>query len=89
MPTQVVSEVVLALGKKQRVNSIGQARGLASVVVKAGNFKNVSNSAMINRLIDLAIIPEHIGHQSGIYRRGPKPYSAARLLRGMLRRHGL
>jgi Zn-dependent peptidase ImmA (M78 family) len=89
MPSQAILEAVQALDTKPRVVTMGQARGLAAKVVKESRFDNVSNSAMMNRLIDLSIIPEHIGYQTGVYRRGRKTHSFARLVRGLLCRLGL
>ena len=47
--------------------TIGQAQGLASNVIKEGKFDNVSNPAMVNRLVDLGIISNSIGYQAGVY----------------------
>ena len=70
MPSDVVLEAVHVISPKPKVNSIGQARGLASKLINEGQFSNVSNSAMINRLIDLKLVPEFVGYQNGQFRKG-------------------
>jgi len=64
------STLVLAAVKRQRtyrrIRSIGQARGLASALISREGFENVSNTAMVNRLIDLGIVPSSLGYQDGV-----------------------
>ena len=67
MPSEAVQKVISNVKSKRRVATIGQARGLASNVIKEGKFDNVSNTAMVNRLIDLGIISNSIGYQAGVY----------------------
>ena len=67
MPSEAVQKVIGNVKSKRRVATIGQARGLASNVIKEGKFDNVSNTAMVNRLIDLGIISNSIGYQAGVY----------------------
>ena len=38
----------------------------ASKIIKEGELNNVSNTAMVNRLIDLKVISDYIGYQKGI-----------------------
>ena len=49
MPNEVVRSAIVPIGPKTQVFTIGQARGLASRMVKEFGFDNVSNTAMINR----------------------------------------
>ena len=67
MPSEAVQKVIGNVKSKRRVASIRQARGLASKVIKEGKFDNVSNTAMVNRLIDLQIISNSIGYEAGVY----------------------
>ena len=67
MPSEAVQSVIGNIKSKRRVATIGQARGLASNVIKEGKFDNVSNTAMVNRLIDLGIISNSIGYEAGVY----------------------
>ena len=62
MPAEAVQKVIGNVKSKRRVATIGQTRGLASNVIKEGKFDNVSNTAMVNRLIDLGIISNSIGY---------------------------
>ena len=67
MPAEAVQKVIRNINSKRRVTTIRQARGLASNVIKEGKFDNVSNTAMVNRLIDLQIISNSIGYEAGVY----------------------
>ena len=67
MPSEAVQKVIGNVKSKRRVATIGQARGLASNVIKEGKFDNVSNTAMVNRLIDLGIISNSIGYPDSVY----------------------
>ena len=69
MPSQAIHNAIQFIDEKSKIRTVGQARGLAAKVVKEGRFENVSNSAMINRLIDFGAISESIGYQNGRYRR--------------------
>jgi hypothetical protein len=86
MPSQSVHDIVEAVGSKPNVATVGQARGFAAKAIKEGGFDNVSNSAMVNRLIDLSIISGKIGYQSGRYYRGREGHFAVRLFRSLLNR---
>ena len=66
MPAQSVRDILSQVNSSQKVKTIGQARGLASKIIKEGELNNVSNTAMVNRLIDLKVISEYIGYQKGI-----------------------
>lgn len=70
MPSEMIRSALPAVAPRPKVSSIGQARGLASRVIKAGGFANVSNTAMINRLMDLGMISHTIGYQTGTYKGG-------------------
>ena len=67
MPSDAVQKVIRNINSKRRVTTIRQARGLASNVIKEGKFDNVSNTAMVNRLIDLGIISNSIGYPDSVY----------------------
>ena len=66
MPAQSVRDILSQVNSSQKVKTIGQARGLASKIIKEGELNNVSNTAMVNRLIDLRVISDYIGYQKGI-----------------------
>ncbi len=66
MPAQSVRDILSQVNSSQKVKTIGQARGLASKIIKEGELNNVSNTAMVNRLIDLKVISDYIGYQKGI-----------------------
>ena len=66
MPAEAIKSITSTISPRPKVNSIKQARGLASKIIKEGKLDNVSNTAMVNRLIDLAIISDTIGYQRGI-----------------------
>jgi Zn-dependent peptidase ImmA (M78 family) len=66
MPAEAIKNITSTISPRPKVNSIKQARGLASKIIKEGKLDNVSNTAMVNRLIDLAIISDTIGYQRGI-----------------------
>jgi Zn-dependent peptidase ImmA (M78 family) len=70
MPSNMIRSALLAVTPRPKVSSIGQARGLASRVIRASGFENVSNTAMINRLMDLGMISRTMGYQTGTYKRG-------------------
>ena len=61
----IPSENVLKAAAEQvrKVRTIGQARALAKELVSNSGFSNVSNSAMINRLKDLNLLPSGIPYQ--------------------------
>lgn len=89
MPPQAIHDGLKALSSKPRVSSIGQARGLASELIKSASFNNVSNSAMINRLIDLKVVPEFVGYQTGRGRQGRGRPSLSMLFRRALAKLGI
>ena len=66
MPAQSVRDILSQVNSSQKVKTIGQARGLANKIIKEGELNNVSNTAMVNRLIDLKVISDYIGYQKGI-----------------------
>ena len=66
MPAEAIKNIISTISPRPKVNSIKQARGLASKIIKEGKLDNASNTAMVNRLIDLAIISDTIGYQRGI-----------------------
>ena len=66
MPLKTIKNIFKDIRKKKPIRSIGQARSLASQIISVGNFNNVSNSAMVNRLIDLKLIPNDLGYHPGI-----------------------
>ena len=66
MPAEAIKNITSTISPRPKANSIKQARGLASKIIKEGKLDNVSNTAMVNRLIDLAIISDTIGYQRGI-----------------------
>ena len=80
MPSKAIQVAISDLNTKHKVTTIGQARGLASRLIKETGFKNVSNTAMINRLIDLSFISNAIGYQDGKYNRNKRRPSIAWLL---------
>ena len=53
---------------------------MASRLIKEAGFENVSNTAMINRLIDLSFISNEIGYQDGKYNRHKRRPSFAWIL---------
>jgi Zn-dependent peptidase ImmA (M78 family) len=69
MPSDAIRSAIAVIKPKRKVRTIGQARGLANDLIKEGRFTNVSNTAMINRLIDLSIISKSVGYQDGQYNR--------------------
>ena len=89
MPSDSVQKSLLGVSPKPKVSTIGQARGLASKLIKEGRFDNVSNSAMINRLIDLKIVPEFVGYQTGRIRRGRGRPSVSIMVRRALAKLGI
>ena len=68
MPRDLVLKKIRELGQLKGIRSIGQARGLSAKLIKTGGFSNVSNTAMLNRLIDLKLLPGSICYQDGISR---------------------
>ena len=66
MPATVVKEAMARQKTYRRIKSIGQARGLAATLIQQEGFSNVSNTAMVNRLIDLGYIPTSLGYQDGV-----------------------
>jgi Zn-dependent peptidase ImmA (M78 family) len=89
MPSDSVQKALLEVFPKPKILTIGQARGLASKLIKEGPFGNVSNSAMINRLIDLKFVPEFVGYQTGRFRRGRGRPSISIMVRRALARLGI
>jgi len=53
MPADAVARIVDQQHASTEAKSVAALRGIASSIIKAGNFTNVSNTAMVNRLIDL------------------------------------
>jgi Zn-dependent peptidase ImmA (M78 family) len=73
MPSEAILNSIDAIKPKRKASTIGQARGLATKLIKDGQFSNVSNTAMVNRLIDLNIVPSSIGYQDGKFRGRRRP----------------
>ena len=80
MPSKAIQVAISDLNTKHKVTTIGQARGLANRLIKEAGFENVSNTAMINRLIDLSFISNAIGYQDGKYNRNKRRPSFAWIL---------
>ncbi len=68
MPQHIVRETFEALEDKPEPKGAGALKGLASKVILAGGFTNVSVSAMANRLIDLKLVPSSLRYQTGTKR---------------------
>lgn len=64
MPVSIVKLAVEAIGSKPKTSNVKIVRGYASKVSKEANFTNVSNTAVINRLIDLGYLPSSTGYYS-------------------------
>lgn len=64
MPASMVKLAVEAIDKKPNTSNVKAIRGYASKVSKEANFTNVSNTAVINRLIDLGYLPSGSGYYS-------------------------
>jgi Zn-dependent peptidase ImmA (M78 family) len=76
MPHDLILDTFHKLYLSKKVRSVGQARGVAANMIKTGSFSNVSNTSMLNRLIDLKLLPSTIRYQDGISRpfaRRPRP----------------
>ena len=58
MPSTAVADVIDSMDDTVDTKSVRGMRMIASRVIEQGNFTNVSNSAMVNRLIDLGYAPE-------------------------------
>ena len=58
MPQQAVSDAVSAVARPSKLNTPRAVRGYAATVARAGSMGNVSNTAMVNRLIDLGHLSE-------------------------------
>ena len=82
MPSRLVLEAYDEAGGGKKVKTIGQARGLANHLIKEAGFGNVSNTAMINRLIDLKIIPSFVGYQTGQFKKNFGKPTLGRMIRG-------
>ena len=61
IPSDNVSKA--AAERTGKVKTIGQARAFANDLITKSGFSNVSNSAMINRLKDLDLLPSGIPYQ--------------------------
>jgi Zn-dependent peptidase ImmA (M78 family) len=68
MPQHIVKETFEALEDKPEPKGAGALKGLASKVILAGGFTNVSVSAMANRLIDVKLVPSSLRYQTGTKR---------------------
>ena len=84
MPSTLVREAYAEMDGKRKVKTIGQARGLANHLIKEAGFDNVSNTAMINRLIDLKIIPSFVGYQTGQFKKNYGRPTFGQMIRGSL-----
>ena len=58
MPPQAIASAVAATPKPRSLKSPRAVRGYAAAVTRAGSFSNVSNTAMVNRLIDLGYLSD-------------------------------
>ena len=58
MPQQAVSDAVSAVPRPSKLKTPRAVRGYAATVARAGSMGNVSNTAMVNRLIDLGYLSE-------------------------------
>ena len=58
MPQQAVSDAVSAVPRPSKLKTPRAVRGYAATVARAGSMRNVSNTAMVNRLIDLGYLSE-------------------------------
>ena len=58
MPQQAVSDAVCAVPRPGKLSTPRAVRGYAASVARAGSMGNVSNTAMVNRLIDLGYLSE-------------------------------
>ena len=58
MPVDKMAVAVDATEKPKRLVSARAVRGYAAAVARSGNFTNVSNTDMVNRLIDLGYLSE-------------------------------
>ena len=81
MPSDIVEMTVSQIEVKRTINSAGQARGFADKVIRSGGFKNVSNTAMLNRLIDLEFAPKEIQYQNSTYQYKRRPFSLFRAIK--------
>lgn len=76
-----------AVGRKAwNIRTVGQARALAHDLITEGGFKNVSNSAMINRLRELRLLKKAIPYQGAKSRKTYGAPSPIRILRGALKK---
>ena len=82
MPSDLVQGAYAGLDGKRKVKTIGQARGLANQLINDAGFDNVSNTAMINRLIDLKIIPSFVGYQTGQFKKTYGRPTLGQMIRG-------
>ena len=64
MPPQAIASAVAATPKPRSLRSPRAVRGYAAAVTRAGSFSNVSNTAMVNRLIDLGYLSD-VAYQRG------------------------
>ena len=58
MPQQAVSDAVSAVPRPSKLQTPRAVRGYAASVARVGSMRNVSNTAMVNRLIDLGYLSE-------------------------------
>ena len=89
IPSVLIQAALKNIDASKSASSIRHARGLADKLIKQGQFYNVSNTAMLNRLRDLGILPTTIPYQDGITRgRLGKPAFMRFLIRRLLRAFG-
>ena len=86
MPSTLVRAAYADLDGERKVKTIGQARGVANKLIKNAGFTNASNTAMINRLIDLKIIPNFVGYQTGQFRKNYGRPSLGQIIQGSFSR---
>jgi hypothetical protein len=83
MPASVIQDAYDQCKPKRHIETIGQARGVAFSVTKEAMVSNVSNTAMLNRLIDLSLIPKEVGYQDGVHSIGVSRGPLATVWRGV------
>ena len=85
IPSDHVSKA--AAERVRKVRTIGQARALANDLITNSGFSNVSNSAMINRLKDLDLLPSAIPYQGTKTRRTYGPPSTLTSLKKLISKY--
>ena len=84
MPSNLIRGAFREIDGTTKVRTIGQARGVANNLIKNAGFTNASNTAMINRLIDLKIIPSFVGYQTGQFKKNYGRPALGQMIRASL-----